>query len=69
MCRSAVVEIHMTTLYENQVLKGNLEPLIMSDLANRDLYIVLNLAKKLTVPLSFATDAARKITCEFQIRQ
>jgi len=48
---------HMSTTYPVKVLKGDLEPAFMIDLAKKDLDIALHLARDLNVPLSLPTQA------------
>jgi 4-hydroxybutyrate dehydrogenase/sulfolactaldehyde 3-reductase len=50
---------HMSTTYPAKVLKGDLEPAFMIDLAKKDLDIALRLAGDLEVPLSLATQAEK----------
>ena len=48
---------HMSTTYPAKVLKGDLTPAFMIDLAKKDLDIALALSKELAVPLSLPTQA------------
>ncbi len=48
---------HMSTTYPAKVLKGDLEPAFMIDLAKKDLDIALRLAGELEVPLSLPAQA------------
>lgn len=48
---------HMSTTYPAKVLKGDLTPAFMIDLAKKDLDIALSLSKELGVPLSLPTQA------------
>ena len=48
---------HMSTTYPAKVLKGDLTPAFMIDLAKKDLDIALALSKELGVPLSLPTQA------------
>lgn len=50
---------HMSTTYPAKVLKGDLTPAFMIDLAKKDLDIALALAKELGVSLSLPTQAER----------
>ncbi|OED38544.1 hypothetical protein AB833_19185 [Chromatiales bacterium (ex Bugula neritina AB1)] len=50
---------HMSTTYPAKVLKGDLEPAFMIDLAKKDLDIALQLAGDLEVPLSLPTQAEK----------
>ncbi len=56
---------HMNATYPNKVLKGDLEPAFMIDLAKKDLDIALALSEHLKVPLSLGTQA-EKIYSEAQ---
>lgn len=51
---------HFTTTWQNKVLKGDLSPAFMIDLAHKDLGIVLDTANQLRIPL-FMGAAAREI--------
>lgn len=51
---------HFTTTWPNKVLKGDLTPAFMIDLADKDLGIALDVANKLHVPL-FMGSASREI--------
>lgn len=48
---------HLSTTYPAKVLKGDLTPAFMIDLAKKDLYIALALSKELGVSLSLPTQA------------
>jgi 4-hydroxybutyrate dehydrogenase/sulfolactaldehyde 3-reductase len=48
---------HMSTTYPAKVLKGDLTPAFMIDLAKKDLDIALTLSTELGVPLSLPTEA------------
>lgn len=47
----------MSTNYPIKVLKGDLSPAFMIDLAKKDLDIALKFSEELSVPLSMATQA------------
>ena len=51
---------HFTTTWPNKVLKGDLSPAFMIDLAHKDLGLALDVANKLHVPL-FMGSASREI--------
>ncbi|SEP64767.1 sulfolactaldehyde 3-reductase [Basfia succiniciproducens] len=51
---------HFTTTWPNKVLKGDLSPAFMIDLAHKDLGIALDVANQLHVPLSMGS-ASREI--------
>ncbi len=50
---------HMTTTYPARVLKGDLSPAFMIDLANKDLGLALDLSAALDIPLTMAQTAER----------
>ena len=50
---------HMNTTYPLKVLKGDLDPAFMIDLAKKDLDIALQFAEVLDVPLSLAVQAEK----------
>ena len=50
---------HLSTTYPAKVLKGDLEPAFMIDLAKKDLDIALKLSEDLNVPLTLATQAEK----------
>ncbi|MFK7939165.1 MAG: sulfolactaldehyde 3-reductase [Roseovarius sp.] len=56
---------HMSTTYPAKVLKGDLTPAFMIDLAKKDLDIALTMSNELGVPLSLPTQA-EKIYAEAQ---
>lgn len=51
---------HFTTTWPNKVLKGDLSPSFMIDLAHKDLGLALDVANQLHVPLSMGA-ASREI--------
>jgi len=54
---TAAVQSHMTTTYQAKVLKGDLTPAFMIDLAKKDLGIALSLSESLKVPLTLAVES------------
>jgi 4-hydroxybutyrate dehydrogenase/sulfolactaldehyde 3-reductase len=48
---------HMSTTYPSKVLRGDLEPAFMIDLAKKDLDIAIKFSKALDVPISLAIQA------------
>lgn len=54
------IKSHFMTTWQAKVLKGNIEPAFMVDLAHKDLGIALDIANKLHVPM-FMGAAAREI--------
>ena len=50
---------HMDTNYKDKVLKGDLTPAFMIDLAKKDLDIALKLSRQLDVPLTLAEEAEK----------
>ena len=54
---TAAVKSHMTTTYQAKVLKGDLTPAFMIDLAKKDLGIALSLSDSLDVPLVLAAES------------
>ena len=50
---------HMSTTYPSKVLKGDLEPAFMIDLAKKDLDIAIKFSKTLGVPISLAIQAEK----------
>ncbi len=65
MAGTAAGQGHMSTTYPGKVLKGDLEPAFMIDLAKKDIDIALTFAGDLKVALSLATQA-EKIYLEAQ---
>ena len=57
MSGTAAGKGHMSTTYPTKVLKGDLTPAFMIDLAKKDLDIALELAAQLGVPLSLPKEA------------
>ncbi|MFL2845024.1 MAG: sulfolactaldehyde 3-reductase [Candidatus Puniceispirillaceae bacterium] len=57
---------HMSTTYPSKVLRGDLEPAFMIDLAKKDLDIAIKFSKTLDVPISLAIQA-EKIYTEAQV--
>ncbi len=57
MSGTAAGQGHMNTTYQAKVLKGDLTPAFMIDLAKKDLDIALKFAKQLKVPLSLPAQA------------
>lgn len=57
MSGTAAGTVHMNTNYREKVLKGDLTPAFMIDLAKKDLDIALKLSKQLNAPLSLAEQA------------
>ena len=53
---------HMSTTYPSKVLKGDLEPAFMIDLAKKDLGIAIKFSKTLGVPISLAIEAEKIYT-------
>ncbi len=53
---------HMSTTYPSKVLRGDLEPAFMIDLAKKDLDIAINFSETLGVPISLATQAEKIYT-------
>ena len=51
------VQSHMTTTYQAKVLKGDLSPAFMIDLAMKDLGIALDLSRRLGVPQTLAAES------------
>tara|TARA_B100001057_G_scaffold246005_1_gene246338 strand:- start:701 stop:1585 length:885 start_codon:yes stop_codon:yes gene_type:complete len=56
---------HMSTTYPSKVLRGDLEPAFMIDLAKKDLDIAIKFSETLSVPISLAVQA-EKIYAEAQ---
>ena len=50
---------HMSTTYPSKVLKGDLEPAFMIDLAKKDLDIAIKFSETLSVPISLAIQAEK----------
>ena len=50
---------HMSTTYPSKVLRGDLEPAFMIDLAKKDLDIAIKFSETLGVPISLATQAEK----------
>ena len=50
---------HMSTTYPAKVLKGDLEPAFMIDLAKKDLDIAIKFSESLGVPISLAIQAEK----------
>jgi len=48
---------HLSTTYQNKVLKNDLSPDFMIDLAHKDLGIAIEVSKELSVPLALANKA------------
>ncbi len=65
MSGTAAGQGHMNTTYQAKVLKGDLTPAFMIDLAKKDLDIALRFAKQLKVPLSLPAQA-ETIYCDAQ---
>ena len=57
---------HMSTTYPSKVLRGDLEPAFMIDLAKKDLDIAIKFSETLDVPISLAIQA-EKIYTEAQV--
>lgn len=57
MSGTAAGQGHMSTTYPARVLKGDLSPAFMIDLAKKDLGIALNLSTELEIPLTLARSA------------
>ena len=57
---------HMSTTYPSKVLRGDLEPAFMIDLAKKDLDIAIKFSETLGVPISLAIQA-EKIYTEAQV--
>ena len=53
---------HMSTTYPSKVLKGDLEPAFMIDLAKKDLDIAIKFSETLGVPISLAIQAEKIYT-------
>ena len=53
---------HMSTTYPSKVLRGDLEPAFMIDLAKKDLDIAIKFSKTLGVPVSLAIQAEKIYT-------
>lgn len=54
---TAAVKSHMTTTYQKKVLKNDLSPAFMIDLARKDLDIALRFAEDLEIPLKLARES------------
>jgi 4-hydroxybutyrate dehydrogenase/sulfolactaldehyde 3-reductase len=53
---------HMSTTYPSKVLRGDLEPAFMIDLAKKDLDIAIKFSEMLGVPISMAIQAEKIYT-------
>ncbi len=59
MAGTAAGRGHMSTTYPSKVLKGDLEPAFMIDLAKKDLDIAIKFSEALGVPISLAIQAEK----------
>jgi 4-hydroxybutyrate dehydrogenase/sulfolactaldehyde 3-reductase len=59
MSGTPAVRSHMKTTYPAKVLKGDLTPAFMIDLAKKDLDIAIDIAAKQGVPLTMGVAAAQ----------
>ena len=62
MAGTAAGRGHMSTTYPSKVLKGDLDPAFMIDLAKKDLDIAINFSEVLGVPISLALQAEKIYT-------